>query len=435
MDFTPLSRLTCFNKGKLTILVKVSLIHPLRSFSQGAGTGHVFSFNAIDAAGTQIKISGFGETAQRFHDLIKEGHAYTITNFTTKMANPQFDTTGNDYEIVLRNESTAEPFFGPQADEISVVSGNFQSLSSLVQSRPKELVDVVCVVKSIGEVTRVTSSKLNKEISKVDCRVVDDSNPCGFELELTVWGSNVEKILSYKIGEVLFIIGARVTFFRDSVSISSISSTKFYKDDAHQRATELSAWVSNIDMDKVVAQKAMQGEEGNKKDIAMIHLEQVPYLQSPCTFKTIGVVQQIRPMSNDAEADLWYLSCPDCKKKMNGDVCDKCGMEKEPLPRFMARVLVSDSTEGAFCPAFDQIVETLVGHSATDLKQMKASSEDQYEDVLKQCYLKLYTFTLSLRFDVYQGQRRPRLSIVNVDHVDWIRDTMQYYQQFVQPFA
>lgn len=71
------------------------------------------------AQGTQIQATMFNEAARKFYDRFQVGKVYYISKGTLKLANKQFKTVPNDYEMTLNEnsvveEATNEPTFIPE---------------------------------------------------------------------------------------------------------------------------------------------------------------------------------------------------------------------------------------------------------------------------------------------------------------------------------
>lgn len=58
--------------------------------------------------GTQIQATMFNEAAKKFYDKFQVGKVYYISKGTLKVANKQFKTVQNDYEMTLNEYSLVE---------------------------------------------------------------------------------------------------------------------------------------------------------------------------------------------------------------------------------------------------------------------------------------------------------------------------------------
>lgn len=58
--------------------------------------------------GTQIQATMFNEAARKFYDTFQMGKAYYISKGSLKVANKQFRTVPNDFEMTLNENSIIE---------------------------------------------------------------------------------------------------------------------------------------------------------------------------------------------------------------------------------------------------------------------------------------------------------------------------------------
>lgn len=58
--------------------------------------------------GTQIQATCFNEAARKFYDKFELGKVYYISKGNLKVANKQFNTVKNDYEMTLNENSEVE---------------------------------------------------------------------------------------------------------------------------------------------------------------------------------------------------------------------------------------------------------------------------------------------------------------------------------------
>lgn len=58
--------------------------------------------------GTQIQATMFNEAARKFYDRFELGKVYYISKGTLRVANKQFMTVQNDYEMTLNENSQVE---------------------------------------------------------------------------------------------------------------------------------------------------------------------------------------------------------------------------------------------------------------------------------------------------------------------------------------
>ena len=60
----------------------------IRRYSNARGEGKVFSFDLVDAAGGEIKVTAFTDACDKFHDIIQKGKVYMISKASLKPKRP-----------------------------------------------------------------------------------------------------------------------------------------------------------------------------------------------------------------------------------------------------------------------------------------------------------------------------------------------------------
>ena len=66
----------------------------------------LLTYNGVQ--GTQIQATMFNEAAKKFYDKFELGKVYYISKGTLRVANKQFKTVQNDYEMTLNENSEVE---------------------------------------------------------------------------------------------------------------------------------------------------------------------------------------------------------------------------------------------------------------------------------------------------------------------------------------
>lgn len=82
----------------------------------------------MDESG-EIRATAFRDLVDKYFDMIEIDKVYYISKGAIKMANKQFNSLKNDYEITLTNETTIQPCF----DEVAVpnISYNFVPINKI----------------------------------------------------------------------------------------------------------------------------------------------------------------------------------------------------------------------------------------------------------------------------------------------------------------
>eukprot|EP00064_Thunnus_orientalis_P000326 superscaffoldBa00000016_g326 len=168
-------------QSKWTIRARVTNKSSIRTWSNSRGDGKLFSMEIVDESG-EIRVTGFNQEVDKFFSLIEVGKVYYVSKGSLKIANKQYTSVKNDYEMTLNGESTVIPC--EDSCDVPMVQCDFVSISELENRDKDAIVDVIGVCKTVDEVTRLTT-KSNREVSKRTLSLMDMS---GKVVSVTLWG-------------------------------------------------------------------------------------------------------------------------------------------------------------------------------------------------------------------------------------------------------
>lgn len=83
----PINSLNAY-QNRWTIKARVSVKGTVRRYSNARGEGKVFSFDLVDAAGGEIKVTAFTDACEKFFDVIQKGKVYMISKASLKPKRP-----------------------------------------------------------------------------------------------------------------------------------------------------------------------------------------------------------------------------------------------------------------------------------------------------------------------------------------------------------
>lgn len=135
----------------------------------------MFKVEMTDEDGTQIQATMFNEAAKKFFDKFELGKVYYISKGTLRVANKQFKTVPNDYEMTLNENSLVDEASNEEAF-IPETKFNFvpiDELSPYVNGR--ELVDIIGVVQSVSPTMSIQRKSNNEMIPKRDITIADET--------------------------------------------------------------------------------------------------------------------------------------------------------------------------------------------------------------------------------------------------------------------
>ncbi|KAI3885905.1 hypothetical protein MKX03_002992, partial [Papaver bracteatum] len=163
-------------QGNWTIKVRLTSKGNLRTYKNARGEGCVFNVELIDQDGTQIQATMFNEAVNKFYNKFELGKVYYISKGTLKVANKQFKTVQNDYEMNL-NENYELEEVSEEGSHIPKEIFNFVKIDYLgTYVNGQVLVDVIGVLQSVSPTMSIRRKANNETIPKRDITIADDSN-------------------------------------------------------------------------------------------------------------------------------------------------------------------------------------------------------------------------------------------------------------------
>lgn len=83
----PISSLNAY-QNRWTIKARVSVKGTVRTYHNARGEGKVFSFDLVDSAGGEIKVTAFTDACDKFYELIQKGKVYMVSKASLKPKRP-----------------------------------------------------------------------------------------------------------------------------------------------------------------------------------------------------------------------------------------------------------------------------------------------------------------------------------------------------------
>ena len=176
-------------QNRWTIKARVTTKSDIRSWVNAKGEGSLFSVELIDSSAIDIKATFFKEAVDKFYEMLEVDKVYTFSGGRLKDAKMEYNVCKCPYEISF--DQKAEIHLADDTGDIQSHMFNFTKISDLEGVEEGKLVDILVVVKSVGDPASVVLKKIGKERLKCDLTVVDDS---GVEINLTVWGIVRERL-------------------------------------------------------------------------------------------------------------------------------------------------------------------------------------------------------------------------------------------------
>uniref|UniRef100_A0A8B9LR65 Replication protein A subunit n=1 Tax=Astyanax mexicanus TaxID=7994 RepID=A0A8B9LR65_ASTMX len=378
-------------QSKWTIRARVTNKSAIRTWSNSRGDGKLFSMEIVDESG-EIRVTGFNQEVDKFYSIIEQGKVYYISKGSLKIANKQYTSLKNDYEMTLNGESTIIPCEDSQ--DVPMVQCDFVAIADLEAREKDAIVDVIGVCKSVEDVMRITT-KNSREVSKRNIQLMDMS---GRVIQVTMWGNEAETF-DGSGQPILAIKGARLSDFGGRSLSTLYSSTLMINPDIPE-ALNVTVIFSFL----------------------LIYVLSPPPVSSTQAdyFTCIGTIVYMR------KENCLYQACPskDCNKKVvdqqNGMFrCEKCDKE---FPDFKYRLMLSaniaDFGDNQWVTCFQDSAETLLGQKADYIGQLKESNEAAFDEVFQHANFNTFVFRNRVKLETYNDESRIKVTVMEAKPVD-----------------
>uniref|UniRef100_A0A672QIS2 Replication protein A subunit n=1 Tax=Sinocyclocheilus grahami TaxID=75366 RepID=A0A672QIS2_SINGR len=398
-----------------TVRARVTNKSAIRTWSNSRGDGKLFSMELVDESG-EIRATGFNNEVDKFYSHIEQGKVYYISKGTLKIANKQFSSLKNDYEMTLNGETTISPC--EDSHDVPVVQCDFVSIADLESREKDTIVDVIGVCKNTEDVMRIMT-KNSREVSKRNIQLMDMS---GRIIQLTMWGSDAETF-DGSGQPILAIKGARLSDFGGRSLSTLYSSTVMINPDIPE-AYKLRGWYDKeghaVDGQSMTELRGPGGGNTNWKTLAEVKNEHLGHGDKADYFSCIATIVYIR------KENCLYQACPskDCNKKVvdqqNGMYrCEKCDKE---FPDFKYRLMLSaniaDFGDNQWVSCFQDSAETLLGQNSGYLGQLKDSNEPAFDEVFQHANFNTFVFRNRVKLETYNDESRIKVTVVDAKPVD-----------------
>eukprot|EP00494_Astrolonche_serrata_P006855 UN06880 len=359
----------------------------IKEWNNAKGSGKLFPFTIMDNFGDEIKVTAFGDEADKFFNLIHQDKLYTFSKGRIQV-NKFKGRVKNEYCIICTRETVIEPVREADASFASK-SYNFVAVNALENVEENSFVDMIACVKEVGEIREFTS-KAGKELKNRKLIIVDTS---GASIEATLWNEQATKYTQENIspGMVVVLPGCRVGSFGGR-SLSAREVIMNFKSDQY---TALEKWWKEGGSEATATSMTVRGQGGVRSQLNLNWAEALEQRMGENAqdlqdykgdwFNLRGTITHI-PVN--MERPPYYKACPasaDSMAKVEPDdngkfYCAKTGQTYDSyLPRFILRFTVADPSDGKFVSSFNNQAESILGFSATEVdKAVVAGNEDDF---------------------------------------------------------
>ncbi|MEE6469177.1 hypothetical protein FKM82_008528 [Ascaphus truei] len=405
-------------QSKWTVRARVTNKGQIRTWSNSRGEGKLFSIEMVDESG-EIRATAFNDQADKFFSLLEVNKVYYFSKGTLKIANKQYTSVKNDYEMTFNSETSVIPC--DDSSDVPTVQFDFVAISELENKNKDTLLDVIGICKSFDEVTKITIKSNNREVSKRSIHLMDSS---GKMVTTTLWGEDAEKF-DGSGQPVVAIKGARLSDFGGrSLSVLSASTVMLNPD--IPEAFKLRGWFDSegqvVEATSISELRGggMGGANTNWKSLLEVKTENLGHGEKADYFSSVATVVYLR------KENCMYQACPspECNKKVidhqNGLFrCEKCDKE---FPNFKYRLILSaniaDFAENQWVTCFQESAEAILGQNATYLGELKEKNEQAFEEVFQNANFHSYTFRVRVKLETYNDESRIKATLMDVKPID-----------------
>lgn len=423
-------------QGNWTIKVRVTSKGNMRSYKNARGEGCVFNVELTDEDGTQIQATMFNEAAKKFFDKFELGKVYYISKGTLRVANKQFKTVPNDYEMTLNENSLVDEASNEEAF-IPETKFNFVPIDELgPYVNGRELVDIIGVVQSVSPTMSIRRKSNNEMIPKRDITIADETKKT---VVVSLWND-----LATHVGQelldmadkspVVAIKSLKVGDFQ-GVSLSALSKSNVVVNPDLPEATKLRSWYDSEGKETSLASVGSGMSPSMKAGARSMYNDRVTLLhitsnlslgeEKPVFFSLKAYISFIKP-----DQTMWYRACKTCNKKVteafgSGYWCEGCQKnDAECSLRYIMALKVSDASGEAWLSVFNEQAEKILGCSADELDKLKSEEgETAYQMKLKEATWVPHLFRVSVATQEYNNEKRQRITVRAIAPVDYAAES------------
>lgn len=404
MNIYPIEGLSPY-ANKWTIKARVTNKSEIRTWHKANSEGKLFSVNLLDESG-EIKATAFNDQCDMLYDVLQEGSVYYISTCRVQMAKKQFSNLSNDYELTFERDTVVEK--AEDAANVPQVRYNFTNVGDLQTIEKDSTIDIIGVVKEIGEISQIVSKSTQKPYDKRDLTLVDES---GYSVKMTIWGKAATSFDEMP-GTIVAFKGAKVSDFGGR-SLSLLSSGSMMISPDITEAHSLKGW---YDLDgrtesfSTHANLASAGTAGGRTDqtvtISQVKEDGLGTNETPDYFTLTATIIYAK------NENFSYPACltEECNKKVTdmGDGtwrCERCNINHpRPQHRYIMSLNVVDHTGQLWLSCFDDVGRAIMGMPADQLVELKEAGE--HMKVFEAAIFKSLTFKCRARMDTYQDQQK-----------------------------
>nr|ADR72941.1 replication protein A1 [Brachionus ibericus] len=427
-------------QNKWAIKARVTNKSNIRTYSNARGEGKLFNVELIDSTG-EIRANGFNEQVDKFYEMLQIDQVYYISKANLKTANKQYCKLDNDYEMTFNNETVIQPC--EETDDLPRINLNLVKIKEISNHAANDFVDVIGVVRSVGDVTTIITKSTNRELKKRELSIVDNSE-CA--ITATLWGKQAEDYDPSDSYPVILLKGAKIGDYNGK-TLSVASTTVVQINPDLPEAHTVKGWFEQGGSESDIQDLSSQGMaaagansggpisgHSNWKFLDQLKDEKLGMGDKADYFSTKAYVLYAKKDNS------MYMACPgeNCNKKIfdqnDGTYrCEKCARN---YPNFKWRMILNinlaDFAESNWATCFQETAETILGIGTEELGELKNSNDPKFDEIFSECAFKEFNFKLRAKMETYNDERRVKVSAVTVEPVDYAQSGRRILQKIKQ---
>ncbi|KAG0684537.1 Replication factor A protein 1 [Pichia californica] len=409
-----------------SIKARVSYKGDMRTWTNSRGNGKLFSVHLMDETG-EIKATAFNQVAEKFFDIFQENSVYYISKCSLQQAKKQFSNLSNDYEINLDKDSLILPCIDDS--DIPKLNFDFINLKNIQNLENNSIIDVIGIIKEIGELKQINSKATGKPYDRRDITIVDQSQ---IAVNIGLWNKSARDF-NLNNGTPVAFKGCKVNDFNGK-QLSLIPSAVIMSNPDLPEAYKLKGWYDNEGSNENFINLRNNSSNNNNNDLISIDSilkrisikdandSKLGFNENPDYFTIKATVTYIKT------ENFSYPACcsTDCSKKVIQQTnhswrCEKCSLEfPEPDYRYILTCSVVDETGQMWLNLFNNEGITLIGCDAKTLIEKKQDLDTSLlKNYLNENVLyKEYALKIRARLDSYQGIERARFQCIGLSPIN-----------------
>lgn len=435
---TPIGSLNMY-QNRWTIKARVTNKSDIRHWSNAKGEGQLFSVELLDSS-MDIRATFFREAVDKFYPMLEMDKVYCFSGGKLKAANMQYNTCKSSFEITF--DENAEISLAEDTGDIQQQSyDNLTPIGDLDSVDPGANVDVIGIVKSVGEPGSILSKKTGKELNKCELILGDDS---GAEVTCTVWGERAMGApREFADHPVVALKKARVSDFGGR-TLSASGGNGIIVNPRMPEADRIKRWWYSGGSEVAVVKKlSVAGGSGgagrfpefqDRQSISAIKSKQMGFNHERKP-EWVSFKATINFIKHDKDGGAWYPACSNpndpcrnrCKVTQGTDGtwhCERC-LNSYPncFYRYIFSATVSDGSATTWVSFFDDQAEVLLGISANELqKHYENDGQETYEGCFAKAQFSDWIFTCKVKLEEHQGEERIKTSVQSIHPMDYAKE-------------